>query len=315
MRRLYWEGDRRPYGFPRGGRSAGAFWLGLLAAFVLALFLPACGGSKAESDGPADFQGEDALRWAAWQVGLGPRIPGTPAHEEAIEGIAARLDDLGWSVERQEFVYHATELTNLVARREPDTTGLVILGAHFDTRPIADHDSQDPTRPVPGANDGASGAAVLLELARVLAQREAGRPVWLVFFDAEDSGNIAGWDWVVGSRHFVSILEVRPEAAVIVDMVGDADLQLYWERGSDPFLAAEVWRVAENLGYPAFIPEPRHALLDDHTPFLEAGIPAVDIIDFDYPYWHTTEDTLDKISADSLEQVGRTLLAWLLGSG
>ncbi|MGH2626270.1 MAG: M28 family peptidase, partial [Anaerolineales bacterium] len=256
-----------------------------------------------------------ALLWAAWQVGLGPRIPGTAEHREAIEGIAARLEDLEWAVDRQPFVYQATGLTNLVARRGTDTSGLVILGAHFDTRPIADRDPDDPTRPVPGANDGASGVAVLLELARVLAQREPDRAVWLVFFDAEDSGNIAGWDWVVGSRRFVSTLEARPEAAVIVDMVGDADLQLYWERGSDPYLAAEIWRVGENLGHAAFIPEPRHALLDDHTPFLEAGIPAVDIIDFDYPYWHTTEDTLDKISAASLEQVGRTLLAWLLGGG
>lgn len=290
-------------------RLAGRRWAGVWASAVL---LAACAGIQAEPEGPVEFDGEEALRWAAWQVGLGPRIPGTAGHREAIEGIAGRMSALGWSVERQEFVYQGTALTNLVARQGSATEGLVVLGAHFDTRPIADRDPEDAAQPVPGANDGASGAAVLLELGRVLSQRAAGRPVWLAFFDAEDSGNIAGWDWVVGSRHFVAALEVQPGAAVIVDMVGDADLQLYLERGSDPFLAAEIWRVADNLGYSAFVAEPRHALLDDHTPFLEAGIPAVDIIDFDYPFWHTTEDTLDKISAGSLEQVGRTLLAWLL---
>ncbi len=284
-----------------------------LVALAFVLFASGCRGPVTESGDSPDFEGEEALQWAAWQVGLGPRIPGTTGHREAVEGIAARLDDLGWAIERQEFVYQATGLTNLVARRGPDTTGLVILGAHFDTRPVADRDLHIPNQPVPGANDGASGVAVLLELGRVLAQRAPGRAVWLVFFDAEDSGDIAGWDWVVGSRHFVSTLEIEPDAAVIVDMVGDADLQLYWERGSDPYLAAEIWRVGEQLGYPAFVAEPRHALLDDHTPFLQADIPAVDIIDFDYPYWHTTEDTLNKISANSLEQVGRTLLAWLLG--
>lgn len=288
-----------------------------LAALVAAAFLlsaSGCTGLVTDSSSSPSFEGEEALRWAAWQVGLGPRIPGTIGHAEAVDGIAARLEDLGWTVERQRFVYQGTGLTNLVARRGQDTDSLVILGAHFDTRPAADRDPANPSQPVPGANDGASGVAVLLELGRVLAEREPDRAVWLVFFDAEDSGDIAGWDWVVGSRHFVSTLEIQPEAAVIVDMVGDADLQLYYERGSDPFLAAEIWRVGEQLGYPAFVPEPRHALLDDHTPFVQADIAAVDVIDFDYPYWHTTQDTLDKISADSLEQVGRTLLAWLLGS-
>lgn len=295
--------------------SAAALGLIALVAGALVLSAPGCTGLAPDSGGSPDFEGEEALRWAAWQVGLGPRIPGTRGNGEAVDGIAARLEDLGWTVERQRFVYQATGLTNLVARRGEDTSALVILGAHFDTRPVADRDPANPTQPVPGANDGASGVAVLLELGRVLAEREPSRAVWLVFFDAEDSGDIAGWDWVVGSRHFVSTLEIQPEAAVIVDMVGDADLQLYWERGSDPYLAAEIWRVGEQLGYPAFVPEPRHALLDDHTPFVQAGMPAVDVIDFDYPYWHTTHDTLDKISADSLEQVGRTLLAWLLGSG
>jgi hypothetical protein len=106
-----------------------------------------------------------------------------------------------------------------------------------------------------------------------------------------------------------------PEAAVIVDMVGDRDQQLYWERGSNSALQQEIWSTGAGLGYSAFIPQPRYALLDDHTPFLQAGIPAVDVIDFDYPHWHTGQDTLDKISAESLEAVGRTLLFWLTMPG
>ncbi|MEX0788280.1 MAG: M28 family peptidase [Anaerolineales bacterium] len=246
-------------------------------------------------------------------MALGPRIPGTAAHAAAADGIARRLGELDWLVERQTFDYLGTALENVVARRGGESGPILILGAHYDTRPRADMDALDPASPVPGANDGASGVAVLLEMARVLESRVPGRAVWLVFFDGEDSGSIAAWDWVVGSREFVSRLTIRPQAAVIVDMVGDADLQLYWERNSDPGIQSEIWQTAAGLGHTAFIPEARHSLLDDHTPFIQAGIPAVDIIDFDYPYWHTTQDTLDKISAASLEQVGRTLLAWLAG--
>jgi glutaminyl-peptide cyclotransferase len=136
----------------------------------------------------------------------------------------------------------------------------------------------------------------------------------LVFFDAEDNGRIPGWDWILGSRAFVEALEGKPDAAVIVDMIGDADLEIYLERGSDPELSAEIWDVAAYLGYSQFIPTPKYHILDDHVPFLEAGIPALNIIDFDYPYWHTIEDTVDKVSAESLEAVGETLRVWLLGT-
>jgi Zn-dependent M28 family amino/carboxypeptidase len=278
---------------------------------VVGLALTAC--SQATPPTSTEFDGNEAHAWAAWQMALGPRIPGSAAHSDAASGIVRGLEAVDWVVERQAFEYFGTGLENIVARRGGEGEPVVILGAHYDTRPAANMDALDPSMPVPGANDGASGVAVLLEMARVLAARAPGRTVWLVFFDGEDSGSIAGWDWVVGSREFVSRLTIRPEAVVIVDMVGDADLQLYWERNSDPAIEADIWQTAARLGHSAFIPEARHSLLDDHTPFLQAGIPAVDIIDFDYPYWHTTEDTLDKISAASLEQVGRTLVAWLSG--
>ncbi|MEA2008563.1 MAG: M28 family peptidase, partial [Chloroflexota bacterium] len=156
------------------------------------------------------------------------------------------------------------------------------------------------------------GVAVLLELARALPENTSAN-VWLVFFDAEDNGRIPGWDWILGSRAFVENMEQRPQAVVIVDMIGDRDLNIHQEQNSTPLLRDEIWSQAKELGYAEyFLPTPKYSMLDDHTPFLEVGIPAVDIIDFDYPYWHTTEDTIDKVSAHSLQVVGDTLLAWLL---
>jgi Zn-dependent M28 family amino/carboxypeptidase len=224
----------------------------------------------------------------------------------------AELEAEGWLVEIQTSEALGHPIENLVAKRVADSPQ-VILGAHYDTRMFADSDP-DPaqhTQAVPGANDGASGVSVLLELARSLPKETV--PIWLVFFDAEDNGRIEGWDWILGSREFVKNNPVRPRAAIIVDMIGDADLNIYKERNSDPELTDEIWEVARELGYESeFIPEYKHAMLDDHTPFLEAGIPAVDIIDFDYPYWHTIQDTPDKVSAESLRAVGETLYAWLM---
>ena len=157
---------------------------------------------------------------------------------------------------------------------------------------------------------GVERVAVLLELARSLPGDTV--PIWLVFFDAEDNGRIEGWDWILGSREFVKNNPVQPRAAVIVDMIGDADLNIYKEHNSNPALTDEIWEVANGLGYGSkFIPEYKHSMIDDHTPFLEAGIPAVDIIDFDYPYWHTVQDTPDKVSAESLQIVGETLRVWI----
>jgi Zn-dependent M28 family amino/carboxypeptidase len=163
---------------------------------------------------------------------------------------------------------------------------------------------------VPGANDGASGVAVMLEMARVLPQN--GVPVWLVFFDAEDNGRLESWDWILGSRAFAEALTFEPQAVVIVDMIGDKDLKIFQEGFSDRTITEAIWAQAAALGHAdVFVPEVRHNILDDHVPFLEKGIPAVDIIDIDYAYWHTTQDTADKVAPESLQIVGDTLLAWL----
>jgi len=260
---------------------------------------------------PDSFDGQRALMDVATQVAFGPRIPGSSGHAQVQDWMREELTNAGWKsrVQTTERLGHPIE--NIIASRG-DQAPKIIIGAHYDTRMIADEDP-DPGKqldPVPGANDGASGVAVLLELARVLPEDSV--PVWLVFFDTEDNGRIEGWDWILGSQAFVDELDFRPEAVVVVDMIGDADQNIFIERNSNPALVNEIWGIAAELGYQeSFIPTAKYSMLDDHTPFLQAGIPAVDIIDFDYPYWHTTADTVDKVSAESLEAVGRTLQAWI----
>ena len=261
---------------------------------------------------PVSFDGERAYEDVITQVAFGPRVPGTEGHEMIQEWISEKLAQAGWQVEIQESQALGHPIENIVAKRNAESPQ-IILGAHYDTRMFADRDPdpEQQTNNVPGANDGASGVAVLLELARTLPSDTA--PVWLVFFDAEDNGRIEGWEWILGSREFVKNNPVQPRAAIIVDMVGDADLNIYKERNSNPDLTDEIWEVARELGYESnFIPEYKHSMIDDHTPFVEAGIPAVDIIDFDYPYWHTVQDTPDKVSAASLEAVGETVRTWVI---
>ena len=259
------------------------------------------------------FDGQRAYADVEIQVAFGPRIPGTDGHAKFQEWIWEELVEAGWQVETQESEAMGHPIQNIAAKRDGESPQ-IILGAHYDTRMFADNDP-DPanhTLPVPGANDGASGVAVLLELARVIPKDSV--PVWLVFFDAEDNGNIDGWEWILGSTEFVRNNPVQPRAVVIVDMIGDADLNIYMERNSNTDLTNEIWSIAQNLeNDTVFIPEFKYSMIDDHTPFLRAGIPAIDIIDFDYPYWHTMQDTPDKVSAGSLQAVGETLQVWIMG--
>jgi glutaminyl-peptide cyclotransferase len=258
------------------------------------------------------FNGQRAYQDVLSQVAFGPRVPDSPAHSKAIAYIEAELRKAGWQAEIQDTTWQGFPIQNIIASRTNQAPQL-ILGAHYDSRLLAD---QDPgagrNSPVPGANDGASGVAILLELARSLPKDSP--PTWLVFFDAEDDGGIAGRDWIMGSQAFVAALTFHPRAAIIVDMVGDANLNIYIERNSNAALVSEIWGQAARLGFERqFIPTIKYSMEDDHTPFLKAGIPAVDIIDFDYPYWHTAADTPDKVSPKSLQIVGDTLLAWVIG--
>ncbi len=206
---------------------------------------------------------------------------------------------------------------NVIAKRGTGAPW-TILGAHFDSRFKADQDPDPAKRndPVPAANDGASGVAVLMELARVLPKDMKGQ-VWLAFFDSEDQGdlNLPGWDWILGSRALADSLTSKPDAVVVIDMIGDANLDVYEEKNSDPGLTNQIWGAAAQLGYgKEIIPQVKFSMEDDHTSFLQKGIRAVDMIDFDYPYWHTTSDTADKTSPKSLKVIGDTLLNWLMAN-
>jgi len=257
------------------------------------------------------FDGARAYQDVLAQSAFGPRVPDSPAHAQAVAYITRELASAGWSasVQTQEIGGHSAQ--NILATRGSQAPA-ILLGAHYDSRLWASNDP-DPLKqhsPVPGADDGASGVAVLLEIARTLPKDSA--PVWLVFFDIEDNGEIPGWDWLLGSKAFADSLVVKPKAVVILDMIGDADLNIYMEKNSDEEYTRQIWDTAAKLGYDkAFIPQYKYQVEDDHLPFIQKGLRAVDIIDLDYPYWHTVQDTADKVSAGSLSIVGTTLLTWI----
>jgi glutaminyl-peptide cyclotransferase len=279
---------------------------------VLSLILAAAAAGDGQTTPAPRFDGQRALRDIETQIKLGPRTVGSPAHAKAVDWMAAELKKAGWAVEIQETPYNGVKIRNVAGRRG-EGKPWIILGAHFDSRFWAD---QDPDRnkrklPVAGANDAASGVAVLLELARVLP-KNLDKRIELVMLDAEDNGEIPGWSWCLGSEIYAARLSGKPDAVVIVDMIGDADLNIYRERASDKGLTEELFQTASRLNIPQFINRLGYEMDDDHIPFLKRGIKAADIIDFDYPYWHTTADTLDKVSAASLQAVGDVLLAWLI---
>lgn len=261
------------------------------------------------------FDGPRAFKDVQTQVEMGPRIPDSTGHAKAVQWMQAELESAGWRVQNQTAVAMGHSIQNLLAYRS-DRPPQILLGAHYDTRIFAsrDPDHSKRTQPVPGADDGASGVAVLLGLARSLPRDTV--PTWLAFFDAEDNGEIPGWQWLLGSEAFVASMTARPEAMVLVDMVGDADLSLPMEANSDPALRASIWQTASQLGHgDVFIPQVKYSLEDDHLPFIQAGIPSVDIIDFDYAFWHTTADTPDHVTAKSMQIVGDVLRAWIIQQG
>ncbi|HMD90593.1 MAG TPA: M28 family peptidase [Anaerolineaceae bacterium] len=281
----------------------GVLFLLILAAMLSVYLKPAQTGG---------FDGNPAYQDVAYQVGLGARTPGSSAHAVEVKWIVQELKKAGWQTETQDGQMMEHPYQNIVAKLGSGTPW-IILGAHYDSRMTADQDPNVAKRiqPVPGADDGASGVAVLLELARTIPTNLHGQ-IWLVFFDIEDQGDIPGWDWILGSKAFANNLNGKPDAVVVIDMIGDKDLNIFMEKNSNPTLNQEIWSQAAALGYQdEFIPKYKYSMEDDHSPFLQKGILAVDLIDFDYPYWHTTADTIDKVSARSLRIVGDTLLHWI----
>lgn len=285
----------------------------ILVLVIMVLILSSCGLKKRIKQKEISFNSVRAYQDVEYQQSLGPRFPGSSGHEKIQAWIKGQIILNDWEVEEQTVFINGKVVKNLIAKRGGETD-YILIGAHYDTRIYADNDPDPDLRrsPVPGANDGASGVAVLLELARILPLNMTS-PIHLVFFDAEDNGGIDDWEWIQGSRAYVDNMMEPPVSVIIVDMIGDSGLQIYKEYNSDEILMEQIWEKAGKLGYgEIFYDEYKHTILDDHIPFVEAGIPAVDIIDLDYPHWHTTSDTIDNVSSESLKAVGDTLFAWLL---
>ncbi len=280
----------------------------LLACFTVA---PAAVPTAREFDGPRAFQNLVA------QCAFGPRVPGTAAHDQCARWLAAELRRSTDRVTTQRFTQMVkgkpVALVNIQAVFNPHGKRHVLLSAHWDSRPAADSDPDPAKRSqaVPGANDGASGVAVLLEIARALKSRPPTDRVTIVLFDGEDYGSTVA-EMLLGSRYYAAHFGgPRVDWAVLLDMVGAKDLRIEQEHNS---LAAagdvvkRVWAAAHRAGSSAFVDEEGPTVIDDHVPLIARGIPCVDVIDFDYRYWHTTDDTPDKCSAESLGQVGRAIL-------
>ena len=253
---------------------------------------------------------------------FGPRISDTESHSNAGQYIFNSMKETTDICRIQRFsVYDSIygverNMFNIIASYYPKADRRIMICTHWDSRPFSDQetDSSKAHLPVPGANDGASGTAVLMELGRIIAKNKTPVGVDLVFFDGEDYGSddwLSGW--LMGSMHFASQLAgYRPRLAILIDMIGDSDLQIYRENISENYaqdLNNYIWGIARDLGSPAFIDSVKYTVSDDHISLLQRGIKSIDIIDFDYPYWHTQEDTPDKCSANSLGEVGRVLVA------
>jgi hypothetical protein len=261
------------------------------------------------------FSGQEALGHVAAQAALGPRPSGSSANEAAAGQIADELSRLGWTVETQSYERDGIPLRNVVATAGSGEE-IILLATHFDTRPVADRDS-DPSRrsdPVLGANGSASGVAVLLELARALDRSLLSKQVWLAFLDSADTQDLAGWPAGAGVAQLIETLTEQPQAMIWISTVAGADQRFRFDPNSDQQLSEQLWRLAAGLGSAEwFIPELGQPVIDSHLAFRDAGIPSVAIIGSDYLYRHTTEDTPSQVSAASLERIGSLLEAYIEG--
>lgn len=282
--------------------------------------------------GRPHFDGDAAMELVRTQVGFGPRVPGTEGHARQLEWMVARLDSLAPQVAIDTFSHVTSEgdsltLFNVTASFQPEATRRILLLAHWDTRPRSDQ-AADPAQhdvPVPGANDGASGTAVLLELAALFAATPPPMGIDLLFTDGEDYGPGID-DMLLGARRYASGLEglpTRPVYGVLLDMVGDADPRFLADdlsvQAANP-VVQKMWRAAERLGYRDYFPnQVGDRVYDDHVPLIEAGLPTANLIDFTYGpdnrYWHTPEDTPDRLSAATLEMVGEVVTELIYSGG
>ena len=286
-----------------------------LPLLLAILLLPACHETRKHV---REFDGASAFHYLETQVGFGPRIPGTEAHRRMVAWMDSLLRQRADTVVVQSWTHvtasgDSLPLTNLVARFRPAATKRLLFLAHYDSRPHADGPaSTDSTKPVPGANDGASGVALLIGVADVLKRTPPTIGVDLLFVDGEDYGDFTKTpdDVLMGSRYYAQhqVPGAQPLYAVLFDLIADKDLQIFEEGNSlvgAPEVVELVWNAAKDLGYAGtFVASPKHTLIDDHLELQKVGIRAIDVVDFDYPSWHTTGDTIDKVSGASLQIVG-----------
>lgn len=300
------------------------------------LLLGAC--DRKETLPTTPFDGEVARGYVKTQLDFGARVPGTDAARKAGDWIAAEMRQRADTVIEQRWNHVTAKgdtlpLRNIFARFRPQATTRILYITHWDSRPVSDQ-AEDPARrslPVPGANDGASGVALFIALGDVLKKTPPTVGVDLLFVDGEDYGTFGppDVDVLLGSTYFAATMPAgyQPIFGVLFDMIGDADLEIPQEGNSlerAPEVVSRVWDTAAKLGYQRYFP-PRDggAITDDHIPLLDKGLRVVDVIDINYlgppgsskpNYHHTPDDTLDKVSAQSLKIVGDVALALITGA-
>ena len=292
------------------------------SAICIAVALTACRDVRPQTA----FSGDAALGYVRDQLAFGPRIPGTAGAQKTGDWIVQKMRPLADTVIEQRFTHVTAKgdtlpLRNILARFRPKEKQRILYITHWDTRPVADNSPVlgDQQRPVPGANDGASGPALFIALAEVLKKTPPQYGVDLLFVDGEDYGNFSlDQDVLMGSKYFADHLpepDYRPLFGVLFDMIGDADLNIGQESFSveaAPEVVARVWSTAEDLGYGKYFQQTSiGAVTDDHLPLIKKGLRVIDVIDIDYVkqqgpknYHHTVYDTIDKVSGKSLQVVG-----------
>lgn len=309
-----------------------------LAGVLLPSLALACGGADAASraaaasaataasTAPSEFDAAAALEHVRRQVAFGPRIPGTAAHRQAGDWLVAELRKRADTVVVQEWTHTTADgkrlpMRNILARFKPAEARRVLYLAHWDSRPLADKES-DPAKValgVPGANDGGSGVAILLGVADALKKRAPSTGVDLLLVDGEDWGSFDTMtDVLIGSRYFAEHLpsaDYQPLFGVLWDMVGDAN-PVFEQEGHSmkgaPEVVQRVWLTAQRMGHGAiFTNRAGLEITDDHLPLQAKGLRVIDVIDLDFAWHHTTEDTVDKVSAKTLGIVGSVAMALL----
>ena len=293
----------------------------LIYFLCVAGFLIGCGPNLPTEADWHSFEGKRAFNHVQALVNMGPRPAGSPALTKACSYIASQLEEAGLETQEQVFMANTPrgplQFRNVIGKT-PRSNGapgpIIILASHYDTKYL-------PDIHFIGANDGGSSSGALLELARCSAMMPN---VWFVFFDGEEAiREYSGDDGLVGSKFFVEQLKANNQldsikAVILLDMVGDANLNVSLPANSTGKLVEELFAAARDVGGRDYFKLSKNEMLDDHVPFLNAGIPAMDIIDFEYgsapgqnDYWHTDKDTMDKLSPRSLEIVGQTTLRLL----